>query len=168
MRRLVPLMLAMGLVACGEKQTSALPTRETVVSVPSAPAGPRPLASDEAELIRLEHAYAQALIDKNRAFLMDFYAPDWRGGNWMGFWTKSRMLESLLDERYVVKSMKVRDLKVRVMGDVAVVQGIDDEVTSMNGRDTSGLWVFTDVFERRNGRWVAVASHTSEIEPEPR
>jgi len=124
--------------------------------------------SDEAELIRLEEDYARALIRKDRAFLMDFYAPDWRGGNWMGFWTKSRMLRSLLDDRYVVRSMKLRDLRVRVMGDVAVVQGVDDEVTSMDGRDTSGTWTFTDVFARRNGRWVAVASQTSKLDPAPR
>lgn len=47
---------------------------------------------DEAELIRLEHDYARALMSKDRAFLMRSYAPDWRGGNWMGFWSKSTIL----------------------------------------------------------------------------
>ncbi|HEX8222278.1 MAG TPA: nuclear transport factor 2 family protein [Allosphingosinicella sp.] len=122
-------------------------------------------ADDERELIRLEQAYAEALMKKDRAFLMRFYAPDWRGGNWMGFWSKSTMLKSVLDERYLVKSMAVRDLKVRLLGDVAIVQGVDEEVTSMGGRDTSGKWAFTDVFARRGGRWVAIASHTSEVKP---
>jgi ketosteroid isomerase-like protein len=127
-----------------------------------------PPTRDEAELIRLERDYARALVAKDRAFLMAFYAPDWRGGNWMGFWTKSTMLKSLMDRRYVVKSMKLRDLKVRVVGDVGIVQGVDDEVTSMGGRDTSGRWVFTDVFARRGGRWVAIASHTTQVVPEGR
>lgn len=122
-------------------------------------------ARDEAELIRLEHAYAKALMERDREFLTRFYAPDWRGGNWMGFWSKATMIKSILDARYVVKSMKVRDLRVRVMGDVAVVQGVDEEVTSVDGRDTSGKWAFTDVFARRDGQWVAVASHTSEVKP---
>ncbi|HEX8450371.1 MAG TPA: nuclear transport factor 2 family protein [Allosphingosinicella sp.] len=122
-------------------------------------------SDDEAQLIALEREYARALVDRDRAFLMRFYAPDWRGGNWMGFWSKATMLKSVLNARYVVKSMKVRDLKVRLMGDVAVVQGVDEEVTSVDGRDTSGKWAFTDVFARRNGAWVAVASHTSEIKP---
>ncbi|HEU0135346.1 MAG TPA: nuclear transport factor 2 family protein [Allosphingosinicella sp.] len=120
---------------------------------------------DEAELIRLEHEYARALMNKDRAFLVRFYAPDWRGGNWMGFWSKSTMLKSVLSERYLVKSMKVRDLKVRLMGDSAVVQGVDEEVTTVDGRDTSGKWAFTDIFQRRGGAWVAVASHTSEVKP---
>lgn len=131
----------------------------------SQPRHPTDPARDEAELIRLEHGYARALMEKDRDFLMRFYASDWRGGNWMGFWSKSTMLKSVLGARYVIKKMEVRDLKVRVMGDVATVQGVDEEVTSVDGRDTSGKWAFTDVFARRNGAWVAVASHTSEIKP---
>jgi ketosteroid isomerase-like protein len=135
-------------------------------AVPAAPSRvPADAARDKAELIRLEHDYARALMTKDRAFLMRFYAPDWRGGNWMGFWSKSTMLKSVLNARYVVKSMNVRDLKVRVEGDVAIVQGVDEEVTSVDGKDTSGKWAFTDVFARRDGRWVAVASHTSEVKP---
>ncbi|MGZ8286283.1 MAG: nuclear transport factor 2 family protein [Allosphingosinicella sp.] len=134
-------------------------------ATPSAGAAPTDPARDEAELRRLELDYARALVRKDRAFLMRFYASDWRGGNWMGFWSKSTMLKSVLNARYVVRSMDVRDLKVRLMGDVAVVQGVDEEVTSVDGRDTSGKWAFTDVFERRDGAWVAIASHTSEIKP---
>lgn len=119
----------------------------------------------EAELIRLEQDYARALVAKDMKFLRDFYAPDWRGGNWLGFFTKSTLLKRLQDRRYVIKSMKVRDLRVRVLGDVAIVQGVDEEVTSMSGRDTSGIWSFTDVFARRGGRWVAIASQTTRIDP---
>jgi ketosteroid isomerase-like protein len=133
-----------------------------VSPIPALPAG---AAGDEAELVRLERLYAKALIARDRAFLMRFYAPDWRGGNWMGFWSKSTMLKSVLDERYVVRSMTLRDLKVRPIGDVAIVQGVDEEVTSVDGKNTSGKWTFTDIFARRAGAWVAVASHTSEVKP---
>lgn len=119
----------------------------------------------EQQLIRLEHDYAKALIRKDRDFLMNYYAPDWRGGNWLGFWTKSTMIRAVLGDRYITKSMKLRDLTVRVIGNVGIVQGVDDEVTMVDGKNTSGKWSFTDVFERRGGRWVAVASHTSEIAP---
>lgn len=158
----------------------ARPAGDSAGAAPSnagAPAGPAPpgpavhpggtasAAADELELIRLEQAYARALIAKDRAFLMRFYAPDWRGGNWMGFWSKSTMLKSVINARYVVRSMDVRDLKVRVLGDVAIVQGVDEETTSIDGKDTSGKWSFTDVFARRGREWVAIASHTSEVKP---
>lgn len=122
--------------------------------------------SDEAELIRLEHAYARALMNKDMAFLRAYYAPEWRGGNWQGFITKARLISKVQDRRYVVKSMVLRDVRVRVLGATAIVQGVDDEVTSMSGRDTSGIWLWTDVFARRNGRWVAVASQTTELQPQ--
>lgn len=118
----------------------------------------------EAELVRLEQDYARALVAKDMTFLRNFYAPDWRGGNWLGFFTKSTLLKRLQDRRYLIKSMNVRDVRVRVLGNVAIVQGVDEEVTSMSGRDTSGTWGFTDVFTRRGGRWVAIASHTTQIE----
>lgn len=139
-----------------------------LTALPSA-AQPVPAPSRaEAELIKLEQDYDKALINRDRAFLMAYYAPDWRGGNWMGFWTKSTMLKSLLNRRYTVRSMKLRDMRVRIVGDIAIVQGVDDEVTSMGGRDTSGTWSFTDVFARRGGRWVAIASQTTEVKPQPR
>jgi hypothetical protein len=119
----------------------------------------------ERELIALEHRYSRALIAKDMAFLRNYYASDWRGGNWNGFFTKSTLLQRLADKRYVVKSMRLRDVRARVIGNVGIVQGVDEEVTSMSGRDTSGLWGFTDIFERRGGRWVAVASQTTRIDP---
>jgi len=54
-----------------------------------------------------------------------------------------------------------------VLGDIAIVQGVDDEVTSVDGQNTSGHWSFTDVFARQNGRWVAIASQTTKLGPEP-
>jgi ketosteroid isomerase-like protein len=168
------LPLSLLLAACGRGDPPAGPDSGSAPAPsatalpapkPAAGSGERDPALDEAELIRLEHDYARALMTRDRAFLMRFYAPDWRGGNWMGFWSKSTMLKSVLEARYVIKSMKVRDLKVRVMGDVAIVQGVDEEVTTLDGKDTSGKWAFTDVFHRRDGQWVAVAGHTSEIKP---
>jgi hypothetical protein len=118
------------------------------------------------ELIRLEHAYSKALIAKDRAFLETYYAPDFRGGNWMGFWTKSTMLKAVLDDRYSVRSMDLSNLNVKIVGSIGIVQGVSAEVSRVNGKDTSGRWSFTDVFELRSSRWVATASHTSELKPE--
>lgn len=172
---LAPVLLIGACDPAGGDPAGAPRTADPAGAAPASAAAPAPNqavasperdpARDEAELIRLEHDYARALMTRDRAFLTRFYAPDWRGGNWMGFWSKSTMIKSILNARYVVKSMNVRDLKVRVMGDVAIVQGVDEEVTTVDGKDTSGKWAFTDVFARRDGQWVAVASHTSEVKP---
>jgi hypothetical protein len=118
------------------------------------------------QLIRLEQAYSKALIAKDRPFLERYYASDFRGGNWMGFWTKSTMLKAVLDDRYSVRSMDLSNLQVKVVGTIGIVQGVSTEVTRVNGKDTSGRWSFTDVFEFRSSGWVAIASHTSELKPD--
>ncbi len=55
------------------------------------------------------------------------------------------------------------DMKVRVFGDTAVVTGTDDEITMEDGKKSSGHYVWTDVFVKRNGQWLAVASQTAQI-----
>jgi len=168
-RAFKPLALGLGLLisACGQPAKEAA-THDPAVPPerPTARAAGTPSPAAKAELIRLEEEYARALVRKDRDFLMGFYAADWRGGNWTGFWTKSRMIGSVMDGRYVVTSMTLSNVEVRIIGDVAVVQGVDDEISAVGGRDTSGRWAFTDIFERRGGRWVAVASHTTEMRRE--
>ena len=60
-------------------------------------------------------------------------------------------------------SATMGDMKVRVLGDTAVVTGSDDEVTMTNGNKSSDHYVWTDVFVKRNGKWLAVASQTALI-----
>jgi hypothetical protein len=141
-----------------------------VAARPPAPAGAPARGSIEQqkkELLALERAYSDALIRGDRAFLEAYYAPDWRGGNWLGFWTKATMLKAVLEARYEVRSMTLQNVDVRIVGDVGIVQGVSNEVTRVDGRDTSGRWTFTDVFERRSGRWLAIGSHTSELTGQP-
>jgi hypothetical protein len=144
-----------------ENQVSSAPT-----AAASADAETLDSVRAREELIRLEQAYSKALITTDRAFLESYYAPDFRGGNWMGFWTKSTMLKAVLDDRYSVRSMDLSNLQVRTAGTIGIVQGVSTEVTRVNGKDTSGRWSFTDVFDLRGNRWVAIASHTSELKPD--
>ncbi len=169
-------LLALGasllvLGGCGDtapKQAPAPAAATSPVAVPTVSGtetGQIDVREAERTLIRLEQDYTEALIRKDRAFLNDYYASNFRGGNWMGFWTKSTMLKAVLDDRYSVKSMDLSNLSVRIVGTIGIVQGVSTEVTRVNGRDTSGRWSFTDVFEWRDGRWKAIASHTSELKP---
>jgi len=60
-------------------------------------------------------------------------------------------------------SATLGDMNVRVFGDAAVVTGTDDEVTVEDGKKSSEHYVWTDVFVKRNGKWLAVASQTALI-----
>jgi ketosteroid isomerase-like protein len=60
-------------------------------------------------------------------------------------------------------SAMLGDMKVRVFGDTAVVTGTDDETAVQDGKKSSDHYVWTDVFVKRNGKWLAVASQTALI-----
>ena len=62
-----------------------------------------------------------------------------------------------------ITSATMGDMKVRVFGDTAVVTGTDDESTMEGGKKSSDHYAWTDVFVRRNGKWLAVASQTAQI-----
>ena len=117
-----------------------------------------------AVLLAREKAYARALIDRDVGFLAGYFADDWRGGDWLGFITKSIMLDLVRSRVYTVKSMRLHDVRVRVAGNWAIVQGFEDEVSTANGQDASGSWSWTDVFEKRSGQWVVIASQSSRMD----
>ena len=62
-----------------------------------------------------------------------------------------------------IVSATLGDMKVRVLGDTAVVTGTDDEITMTDGKKSSDHYVWTDVFVKRNGKWLGVASQTALI-----
>jgi len=62
-----------------------------------------------------------------------------------------------------ISSATMGDMKVRVFGDTAVVTGTDDEITMKAGKKSSDHYAWTDVFVKRNGKWLAVASQTAQI-----
>jgi len=52
-------------------------------------------------------------------------------------------------------------MDVKVLGDVAVVQGTVTEKRTDRGQDTSGHGSWIDVFVKRKDKWVMVRSHSS-------
>ena len=55
------------------------------------------------------------------------------------------------------------DMRVRVFGDTAVVTGIDAETALEDGNKSIVHYVWTDVFVKRNGKWLVVASQTAQV-----
>jgi hypothetical protein len=51
-----------------------------------------------------------------------------------------------------------------VLGNVAFVQGFDDEESSYKGKPSNGTYNWLDVWEKRGGRWVSVATQLTRVE----
>jgi ketosteroid isomerase-like protein len=114
--------------------------------------------SVEQALMQMERDWTEAGLKKDAATLDKILADDWVGQGPTGTATKAQALAELKSGDNKLDSQTLSDIKVRVFGDTAVVTGSDDEKSSYKGKDTSGHYVWTDVFVKRNGRWQAVAS----------
>jgi ketosteroid isomerase-like protein len=57
-----------------------------------------------------------------------------------------------------IANLEAHDVRVRIMGDVAIVHGRTTYATSDN-QPRSGR--YTDVWARRNGHWLAVSAHVT-------
>jgi ketosteroid isomerase-like protein len=57
-----------------------------------------------------------------------------------------------------VSGLEPRDVVIRIFGDVAVIHA-RTAYTTADGRAASGR--YTDIWARRDGRWLAVAAHVT-------
>ena len=108
---------------------------------------------------QLEHDWVDAAIAGEVDKLSAIFADDWVG---IGFGPDKATKKSYLAETkagdHKLQSFDFGPMDVKVMGDVAVVQGSDTEKSSYKDKDTSGKYQWMDVFAKRNGKWVVVRS----------
>lgn len=57
-----------------------------------------------------------------------------------------------------ITNLQAHDVNVRLMGDFAIIHATTSYKTA-DGKDSGGR--YTDVWARRNGRWVAVSAHVT-------
>lgn len=76
---------------------------------------------------------------------------------------KAAYLESLTSGRVTYKTIRPRDLKVRVFGDMAIIHGVADMTVDSNGQALDNTLRFTDIWAKRDGRWQMVAWQSTRI-----
>jgi len=118
--------------------------------------------SAEQTLIQMEHDWSQADTQKDAAALNRILAEDWIGIDFEGtVLTKPQALKGISSDAASLESTVLRDMKVRVYGNTAIVTGTDTEKGEYHGKDSSGKYLWTDVFVLRKGRWQAVSSQST-------
>ncbi len=116
------------------------------------------------EIKQLERNWTAAMEAANSSQLSQILADDWTGLYTDGATlTKQQFLGELKSGDMKLQSFEFGPMDVKVIGSVAVVQGSDTEKSSMKGKDTSGKWVWMDVFEKRDGKWQAVRSQVAKV-----
>jgi len=120
-------------------------------------------SADAKTLQAIEQAWATAERTHDVAAFEKIVADDWTAITPDGkFQTKSGRIAEI--KASAVESSSLGDMKVRIFGNTAVVTGTAEETSVNSGKKTTDHYVWTDVFVKRGGKWVAVASQTAEAE----
>lgn len=119
--------------------------------------------TDEASLRQLEHTWVDAFLHKDSTTLGRILADDWHGQYPWGNEDRGQALAALSSSKAAIQSLTLGPMRVRVFRDIAIIQGSDDEKSTFDGHDTSGHFTWTDIFARRNGHWVAIASQLTRV-----
>jgi ketosteroid isomerase-like protein len=120
--------------------------------------------SAEDEIKKLEEMRNQAVLHGDVAALDRMTSDDYTFVTLRGeMRTKSDILKGFASGSFHYESRQIRDLKVRVYGDTAVVTGRSVQKGMENGKDYSGDYWFTRVYVKQNGRWLTVALQTTPI-----
>lgn len=135
----------------------------TIAATAQAPSVTKP-GTEEQALLALMQDWMNAEVKADMAYLDQFIADDCVITDPVGaVWTKAQFLGGLKSGQGAVQSFVLDNMKVRIYGDAAVVNGRMTAKQTMNGQDISGQYQCTDTFIRKAGRWQAVAIHLSRI-----
>ena len=122
----------------------------------------------DAELKTIEQQWLDAYMKFDASFIKNLEADDYSIVEPDGaVSTKDQDVKSVTDKTFVLKSATMSDFKCRMLGEnVAVVTAMLKMSGTDDGKDFSGDYRGTDVFEKKGGKWMAVASQLTKVESE--
>ena len=122
---------------------------------------PPPSAADrqaEKEIVAQEAELGRAMIHRDVAALQRIVGDEWLCQGATGISTKASFISDVATGKLAVRTFTLHDVHVRVFGDVAYLMAADDEQSAYAGSDNSGTYNWLDVWIKRDGRWVSVAT----------
>jgi hypothetical protein len=97
------------------------------------------------------------------ARLDQIIADDWIEGYPDKAFTKAAFVADVKSGKHKLEACDFGPIDVKVLGDVAVVQGSATEHMSVNGQDSVLHTAFMDVFMKRSGKWVVIRSQSHKL-----
>lgn len=114
----------------------------------------------EEELLKLEKAFAEAIVKNDLEGLARIAADDWVIIDPNGeIIDRTRFFEVIKSGALTHDLMESEDFRVRIYGDTAVVTAISSTKGKFMGQEFTSRERATDVFVKRDGRWQCVLTH---------
>jgi CubicO group peptidase (beta-lactamase class C family) len=118
----------------------------------------------ERQILRLEEQRRRALLQSNIGALDTLVADDYvETGTTGAVRSKSQNIADLKSGGVKLDYLNFSNLTVRVNADTAVVTGLITRKGNARGKSFSGQTRYTRVYVKRNGRWQAVAAHSTAL-----
>jgi len=118
----------------------------------------------EEELLQLEKAFAEAIVQNDLEDLGRLVADDWIIIDPNGeIVDRARFFEVIKSGALTHETMESEDFRARVYGDSAVVTAITSTKGRFMGQEFSTQERATDVFVKRDGRWQCVLTHLTRL-----
>jgi uncharacterized protein (TIGR02246 family) len=118
----------------------------------------RPIASDLDVLTWLNDEYIQAVRQSDVSRFREILADDFLCTLPDGSIVDRHQFLKHIATPYTLGNLQADDVNVRLMGDFAIVHA---RTTFTQPDGTPGSGRYTDVWARRDGRWLAVAAHVT-------
>jgi ketosteroid isomerase-like protein len=114
--------------------------------------------SDLETLIKLNDDYIQSVQHSNVKRFEEILADDFLCSNPDGTLIDRQAFLAQTARPVTIKNLKAHDVNVRLMGDFAIIHA-STSYTLPDGKESGGR--YTDVWARRNGKWLAVSAHVT-------
>ena len=122
-------------------------------------------AAAKAEVTKAEQELTDALTKGHGELLEQKLAPDWKyvasDGSLM---SRAEIIKAVKSGALKFEQHAIAELDVRVFGEAAVVVGTSTSRGTWEGESFALRDRFTDVFIRKEGKWLCVSSQSSNIE----
>ncbi len=120
--------------------------------------------ADEEALLQISRDWSNAVINKDKAALDNILADDYVGTGERGVRNKRQTISQATSSALKIESAEDSNMQAMVFGDTAIVHGMTTVEGTEERQDISGQYRWTDIYERRDGRWQAVASYGTSVE----
>jgi len=116
------------------------------------------------KIIQLETQWGDAMVKGDVAACDKVIAPDYVDyGSDGSLQTRAEADADLASGAYKLIAYKFDDIKVRVFGETAVLFGLETEKSTYKGVDSSSQYRFVDIYAKRDGAWMAVATQVVKV-----
>jgi len=119
--------------------------------------------AEENTLYQIERDWIGAAMNKDKATLDVILASDFVGKGDDGVRNKRQVLAQLMGSGFKIESAEINNMQAMVFGETAIVHGTITGKATIGGKTHSNPIRWTDVFEKRDGRWQAVVSYSTEV-----